>query len=74
MDEFTKIIQNEAFWYRTFADDVVLVVENAHVLEGKLERQREVLEKNELKLSRAKTEFLELRFINTVRDVDVWCN
>lgn len=53
-----------------FAVQMVLVDKNADVLEGKLERWREILEKNRSKISRAKTEFLELRFKNKARGTD----
>lgn len=53
-----------------FTDDVALVDENTTVLEGKLERWWEVLKINGLKISRAKTEFLEFCFNNTVENND----
>lgn len=44
MDELTKEIQEEAPWHMMFADDVVLIGENKHVLEDKLEWWTGVLE------------------------------
>lgn len=46
---------------------MVFINENTNVLEGKFEYWQEVLEKNELKRSRAKTEYLEFRFNNKIR-------
>lgn len=45
---------------------MVSVDQNIKVSKGKLERRREILKKNELKISKTKTEFLELRFENKV--------
>lgn len=47
MDEFTQIVQNKAPWCRIFADDVILVIKNAYVLETKLERWQQTLEKKD---------------------------
>lgn len=67
-DELTKSVQVETPWYMMFTDDMALVDENTTVLEGKLEHWWEVLKINGLKISRAKTEFLEFCFNNTVGD------
>lgn len=46
---------------------VVLVDENTNGFEGKLGRWREVLDKNELKISKAETEIFEFALRNEVR-------
>lgn len=51
--------------YVTFADDMVLMGENTKVLEGKLVRCTEVLEKIELIRSTIKREFLEFTYEET---------
>lgn len=72
MNEFTKGVQNKIPWCIMLADYVGLVNENTNMLEGKLERWREVLENIRLKISWAKTEFVELRSKNKV--VKNWNN
>lgn len=45
-----------------FEDDVILVDDNIKVLEGELERWRELLKRNGLKTSEVKKEVLEFLF------------
>lgn len=56
-------MRRSALVYEIFAYDVALVdKKHLKVLEGKLKHWQEILEKNLLKISKAKAEFLELRF------------
>ncbi|XP_013139833.1 PREDICTED: uncharacterized protein LOC106104347 [Papilio polytes] len=58
IDALTVEIQEEAPWCMLFADDIVLVGEDALEVQSRLERWRDKLETAGLKISRAKTEQL----------------
>lgn len=53
-------------WSTMFEDYVVLLNENTNELEDELELWREVLDMNGLKIYKAKTKFLELKFKNEI--------
>lgn len=50
------------------ADDVVLVGENAQKIEDQLERRRKIMERNGLKISQVKMEFMEFGFRYIIRE------
>ncbi|XP_075976493.1 uncharacterized protein LOC142976811 [Anticarsia gemmatalis] len=62
LDALTAEIQGEAPWCMLFADDIVLVGEDAAGVQSRLEQWRERLEKVGLKISRTKTEHLYCDF------------
>ena len=61
----TEDIEEGTPWAMLFADDLVLCDPDREMMELRLERWRECMEKNGLKVSRAKTEHLQ-----TTRDTD----
>lgn len=62
MDALTSDIQEEAPWCMLFADDIVLVGEDATEVQSTLEIWQERLERVGLKISRSKTEQLFCNF------------
>ncbi|XP_071740870.1 uncharacterized protein [Rutidosis leptorrhynchoides] len=58
LDELSQGIHDSIPWCLIFADDIVLVSETKDELNRKLELWREVLERNGLRISRQKTEYL----------------
>lgn len=46
---------------------MILVDGNTNVLKSRLERRREVLKKNELKINKVKTKIIELKFEKELR-------
>ncbi|GJX44892.1 retrovirus-related pol polyprotein LINE-1 [Tanacetum coccineum] len=62
LDGLSRGIQEDIPWCLIFADDIVLVAESAEGLNIKLENWREVLEDNDLRVSREKTEYLRCDF------------
>jgi len=60
MDVLTKDVIKEAPWDMMFADDVVLCREDKEELEVTLERWRKAFEGRGLKVSREKTEYLQV--------------
>ena len=60
IDVITEDIEGTP-WAMLFADDLVLCDPDREMLELRLERWRECMEKNGLKVSRAKTEYLQTR-------------
>ena len=55
----TEQIEEGTPWAMLFADDLVLSDPDREIMEKRLERWRECLEKNGLKVSREKTEHLQ---------------
>ncbi|KAK8957380.1 hypothetical protein KSP39_PZI000617 [Platanthera zijinensis] len=70
LDELTRHIQQTIPWCLLFADDIALVDEMREGVNTKLESWRHTLEKNVFRLSRAKTEYMELKFSSTRRTDD----
>ncbi|GKB51108.1 probable LRR receptor-like serine/threonine-protein kinase RFK1 isoform X1 [Tanacetum coccineum] len=62
LDELSREIQESIPWCMIFADDIVLIAESAEELNNKIERWREALEDNGLRVSREKTEYLRCDF------------
>ncbi|GKC72558.1 retrovirus-related pol polyprotein LINE-1 [Tanacetum coccineum] len=62
LDGLLRGIQEDILWCLIFADDIVLVAESAEGLNIKLEKWREVLEDNGLRVSREKTEYIRCDF------------
>ncbi|GJR37011.1 retrovirus-related pol polyprotein LINE-1 [Tanacetum coccineum] len=62
LDELSREIQESIPWCMIFADDIVLIAESAEELNNKIERWREALEDNGLRVSREKTEYLRYNF------------
>ncbi|KAL6531786.1 hypothetical protein OROMI_028149 [Orobanche minor] len=60
MDELTRGIQNDVPWCMMFADDIVLIDETKVGVQPKLELWRDTLEARGFRLSRSKTEYMEL--------------
>ena len=65
IDVITEEIEEGTPWAMLFADDLVLCDPDRQMMELRLERWRECMEKNGLKVSRAKTEHLQ-----TIGDTD----
>ena len=59
IDVITEEIEEGMPWAKLFADDLVLCHPDREMMELRLERWRECMEKNGLKVSRAKTEHLQ---------------
>ena len=59
IDEITEEIDEGTPWAMLFADDLVLCDPDREMIELRLESWRECMEKNGLKVSRAKTEHLK---------------
>ena len=59
IDVITEEIEEGTPWAMLFADDLVLCDPDREMMELRLERWRECMEKNGLKVSRAKTEHLQ---------------
>ena len=59
IDVITVEIDEGTPWAMLFADDLVLCDPDRQMMEVRLERWRECMEKNGLKVSRAKTEYLQ---------------
>ena len=59
IDVITEEINEGTPWAMLFADDLVLCDPDRQMMEVRLERWRECMEKNGLKVSRAKTEHLQ---------------
>lgn len=57
-------LMNDSVWSLIFADDIVLVAKTAEELEAELEKWRETLESNGLRISRKKTEYMFIDLIN----------
>ncbi|KAI5734291.1 hypothetical protein M8J77_004769 [Diaphorina citri] len=66
MDVMTRNVKDEAPWCMMFADDVVLAAESASILTRKLERWREKLENQGIKISRSKT--VHMNFGSELKD------
>ncbi|GJT59331.1 zinc finger, CCHC-type containing protein [Tanacetum coccineum] len=62
LDELSREIQESIPWCRIFADDIVLIAESTEELNNKIERWREALEDNGLRVSRENTEYLRCDF------------
>ena len=60
-DVIAEAIDEGTPWAMQFADDLVLCAPDRGMVEVRLERWRECMEKNGLKVSRAKTEHLQTR-------------
>ena len=58
MDVLASSIQRDPPWAMLFADDLVICEESRLEVEQQLDRWREVLEENGLRISRKKTEYL----------------
>ena len=58
-DVITEEIEEGTPWAMLFADDLVLCDPDRQMMEVRLERWRECMEKNGLEVSRAKTEHLQ---------------
>ena len=56
MDLLASRIQRDPTWAMLFADDLVICEESRLEVEQQLDRWREVLEENGLRISRKKTE------------------
>ena len=61
IDVITEEVEEGTPWAMLFADDLVLCDPGGEMMELRLERWRECREKNWLKVSRAKTEYLQLQ-------------
>nr|GEY76351.1 retrovirus-related Pol polyprotein LINE-1 [Tanacetum cinerariifolium] len=62
LDELSRGIQENIPWCMIFADDIVLIAESTEGLNSRLERWREALEDNGLRVSREKTEYFRCDF------------
>ncbi|GKF26261.1 retrovirus-related pol polyprotein LINE-1 [Tanacetum coccineum] len=62
LDELTKGIQESIPWCLIFADDIVLVSETPHGLNGRLEQWRKALEDKGLGVNKEKTEYIRCNF------------
>ncbi|GJZ93956.1 ataxia telangiectasia mutated family protein [Tanacetum coccineum] len=62
LDELLRGIQESIPWCMIFADDIVLIAESAEGLNNRIEKWREALEDNGLRVSREKTEYLRCDF------------
>ncbi|GJR09801.1 retrovirus-related pol polyprotein LINE-1 [Tanacetum coccineum] len=62
LDELSRGIQESIPWCMIFADDIVLIAESAEGLNNRIEKWREALEDNGLRVSREKTEYLRCDF------------
>ncbi|GKA40650.1 retrovirus-related pol polyprotein LINE-1 [Tanacetum coccineum] len=62
LDELSQEIQESIPWCMIFTDDIVLIAESAKELNNKIERWREALEDNGLRVSKEKTEYLRCDF------------
>ena len=60
MDKLTEEIRTESPWDMMFADDIVLCREDRRQLQEVLEVWRNALEKRGLKVSRSKTEYMQV--------------
>ena len=60
MEVMTENVRERAPWSMMYADDVVLCAETKEELEQKLEAWRKALEDRGMKISRTKTEYLQL--------------
>ncbi|KAK8944698.1 hypothetical protein KSP39_PZI008342 [Platanthera zijinensis] len=69
LGELTGHIQQAIPWCLLFADDIVLVDETREGVNAKLESWRDTLGKKVFRLSRTKTEYIELKF-SSARTVD----
>ena len=58
MDVLASTIQRDPPWAMLFADDLVICEETRLEVEQQLDSWREVLERNEVRISRKKTEYL----------------
>ncbi|XP_071739679.1 uncharacterized protein [Rutidosis leptorrhynchoides] len=74
LDELSQGIQENIPWCLIFADDIVLVSEQKDELNRRLERWREALEQNGLRISRQKTEYLRCEFSRTEEELNVGGN
>ncbi|XP_046988124.1 uncharacterized protein LOC124593820 [Schistocerca americana] len=63
MDVLAKDVKKEAPWNMMFADDVVLCEQSIDRLEEKLEDWRKALEERGMKISRTKSEYLALKYV-----------
>ncbi|XP_071712870.1 uncharacterized protein [Rutidosis leptorrhynchoides] len=72
--ELSQGIQENIPWCLIFADDIVLVSEQMDELNRRLERWREALEQNGLRISRQKTEYLRCEFSRTEDELNVGGN
>ena len=61
MDELARTIQDEISWCMLFADDIVLVDETGARVNAKLELWRQTLESRGFRLSRSKTEYMQIQ-------------
>ncbi|GKD38477.1 retrovirus-related pol polyprotein LINE-1 [Tanacetum coccineum] len=62
LDEISQGIQESIPWCMIFADDIVLIAESAEGLNNRIEKWREALEDNGLRVSREKSEYLRCDF------------
>nr|XP_034838060.1 uncharacterized protein LOC117994277 [Maniola hyperantus] len=62
MNYLTAKIQKPTPWNLLYADDVVLISDSARELQEDLEKWRESLEQNGLRISRTKTEYMFCNF------------
>ncbi|GJR07719.1 retrovirus-related pol polyprotein LINE-1 [Tanacetum coccineum] len=62
LDELSRGIQESIPWCMIFADDIVLIAESAEGLNNRIEKWREALEDNGLRVSREKTGYLRCNF------------
>ncbi|GKC15798.1 retrovirus-related pol polyprotein LINE-1 [Tanacetum coccineum] len=74
LDELSQGIQKSIPWCMIFADDIVLIAESTKGLNNRLERWREALEDNGLRVSKEKMEYLRCdfgRYEVVHQDVDI---
>nr|GFD55412.1 retrovirus-related Pol polyprotein LINE-1 [Tanacetum cinerariifolium] len=62
LEELSREIHGSIPWCMIFADDIVLIAESAEGLNIRIEKQREALEYNGLRVSREKMEYFRCDF------------
>ena len=70
VDTLTKDIQGEVPWCMLFADDIVLCGDDKEAVEENLRKWADRLERNGLRVSWSKTEYLSTRFSKGNSDTD----
>ncbi|XP_059310717.1 uncharacterized protein LOC132062090 [Lycium ferocissimum] len=71
MDELTRHIQREVSWSILFIDGIVLIDETHCKVNDRQKVWRQTLESKGIRLSRSKMEYLELKFGDVMRELEV---